>query len=181
MPVLLVASLSLLAAAPAVLPTSYSWIEHTTSESAAQGVGGAWVARTGFGLFGLAVASLVLRHHRRWNLAAVVSHAVFAASMVVVAAFSTRSWVEGAAFDEREDFVHSVGATTMGFAFTVGVIACAVTRVLPRRFDVVAIAAATVLPVAMWSFESIDGALQRMMFAVAYLWYASADSADGAP
>lgn len=44
----LATSMALLALAPLALPESYSWIELGTSESAAQGVEGAWVARAGF-------------------------------------------------------------------------------------------------------------------------------------
>ncbi len=40
----LVASATSLALAPTLMPESYSWVSHTTSESAAQGVG-AWLAR----------------------------------------------------------------------------------------------------------------------------------------
>jgi TRAP-type C4-dicarboxylate transport system permease small subunit len=51
----LVASALALALAPLLLPTSYSWVAHTTSESAAQGVPGSWLARVGFLVFGAAV------------------------------------------------------------------------------------------------------------------------------
>jgi hypothetical protein len=44
-----------LAVAPMLMPESYSWVVHTTSESAAQGVNGAWLARLGFVAFGFAV------------------------------------------------------------------------------------------------------------------------------
>ena len=51
----LVISATCLLLAPALMPESYSWIQHTTSESAAQGVEGAWLARLGFVTFGLGV------------------------------------------------------------------------------------------------------------------------------
>jgi hypothetical protein len=50
----LVAILSL-ALAPLLMPAGYDWVRHTTSESAAQGLDGAWLARLGFVAFGLAV------------------------------------------------------------------------------------------------------------------------------
>jgi len=49
------ASAAALAAAPALMPASYSWISDTTSQSAAQGLSGAWLARLGFVLLGLSV------------------------------------------------------------------------------------------------------------------------------
>lgn len=52
---LLVLSAAALAVAPAFTPAGYDFVRHTTSESAAQGLAGAWVARLGFVVFGLAV------------------------------------------------------------------------------------------------------------------------------
>lgn len=170
-PALLFVSAALLALAPLAITSTYSWVEHTTSESAAQGVDGAWVARAGFVAFGLAVAALVVRQRRRWNVAAAVSHGVFAGSMFVVAAFSARSWVVDAPFDRTEDLLHSIGATAMGFAFVAGVILRAVGAARLRLLDVVAVAAATVLPIGMAAVEGAAGALQRLMFVVAYGWY----------
>ena len=51
----LVASAACVAIAPTLMPDSYSVLEHSVSESGAQGVPGAWLARTGFLLLGLAV------------------------------------------------------------------------------------------------------------------------------
>ena len=45
---LLAGAILALGLAPLAMPDSYSWIELGTSESAAQGTDGAWVARTGF-------------------------------------------------------------------------------------------------------------------------------------
>lgn len=50
------ASALILALAPVLMPTGYSWVSHTTSESAAQGVAGAWLARCGSLLFGFSVS-----------------------------------------------------------------------------------------------------------------------------
>jgi hypothetical protein len=47
------------------MPADYSWVSNTTSESAAQGVQGAWMARLGFVLFGMSVILLVAESRRR--------------------------------------------------------------------------------------------------------------------
>jgi hypothetical protein len=65
---LLVAALVALAAAPWALPASYSSAKHGLSEAAAQGVDGAWVARTGFILFGLVVVWLVQLRATVWSV-----------------------------------------------------------------------------------------------------------------
>jgi hypothetical protein len=49
---LLMLSAAAVAVAPLMLPGSYSWVRHAISESAAQGVVGAWVARLGLLLLG---------------------------------------------------------------------------------------------------------------------------------
>ena len=171
----LICSAAALALAPLVLPASYSWVEHTTSESGAQGVDGAWLARAGFVLFGLAVLWIASRRRCAWGRPATGLHVTFGVSMIAVAAFSLRSWLPGATFDPTEDELHSVAATVMGFAFAFGVLAAAVRRRTSgqpwRVRDLVAVATSVVAPLGMTVFVSADGVLQRLMFAVAYLWY----------
>jgi hypothetical protein len=63
----LAASAAALAVAPILMPTSYSWVAHTTSESAAQGVPGAWLARLGFVTFGFAVLAVAGLARHLWG------------------------------------------------------------------------------------------------------------------
>lgn len=173
--VLFGASAVALAVAPAALDESYSWVEHTTSQAGAQGVAGAWVARMGFVLFGLAVIWLSHGRARTWRQPAAALHVAFGVCLVAVAAFSLRSWQPGAPFDRTEDLLHSVSATAMGFAFALGVAAAAWWPGRPtkiRVLDVVAVVASIVIPLAMSAAAGYAGALQRAMFAIAYLWYA---------
>jgi Protein of unknown function (DUF998) len=79
-------SAAALAAAPALMPPGYSGVSHTTSESAAQGVDGAWLARTGFVLFGLSVILLATSRRQRWGSWATALHAGFGALLIAVAA-----------------------------------------------------------------------------------------------
>jgi Protein of unknown function (DUF998) len=169
-------SAALLVLAPLALPSSYSWIEHTTSESGAQGVDGAWMARAAFVLFAVGVAGIVVASRRRWNPWAMVAHSAFAACMITVALFSTRSWVDDAPYESTEELVHSVAATVMGFAFALGVVAVAVGRRAARPIDVAAVTASVLVPLSMTALVSTQGLLQRVMFAVAYLWYWSQTS-----
>ena len=80
-----------LALAPVLMPATYSWVSHTTSLSAAQGVEGAWMARLGFVLSGLAVLWLVGLAGGCWDRRAKALHAGFGVFMVATAAFSARS------------------------------------------------------------------------------------------
>jgi hypothetical protein len=172
----LVASAGALAAAPALMPASYSWTANTVSESAAQGVSGAWLARLAFILFGLSVILLAVLRSERWGRWGGVGHATFGVAMIAVAAFSARAWT-GAPFDATEDALHSVAATVMGFGYALGVVAVAVRarrrgRRRPWWPDAVAVATSVAIPLAMTAWSDVDGALQRVMFAVAYAWYA---------
>ncbi len=170
---LLVAALGAFGVAPLLLPDTYSWVEHGISESAAQGVEQAWLARLGFIAFGLAVLWLVGLRPPSWGSLATLLHLVFGVCMLGVAAFSARSWDEQASFVEREDLLHSLFASIMGVAFIVGVVALIVERrhrsasaALPD-WVVLAVAAG----VSMSMSASIWGLLQRLMFVTAIAWY----------
>ncbi len=60
----LAASVIALGVAPAVVGDGYSVVEHTTSESAAQRLDGAWAGRLGFLAFGFGVFWLAVAAHR---------------------------------------------------------------------------------------------------------------------
>jgi hypothetical protein len=171
---LLGSSAALIAIAPAAMPASYSWTKHGISESAAQGVAGAWVARMGFLLFGLAVMWLSMVRAHSWQPAGRSLHLVFGLCMLGVAAFSTKPWIENAAYVRSEDFLHTVFASLMGFAFIVGTALVVVARRFRRRQtgpDLGAAISTLGLSVAMSAFPSVLGVLQRLMFLVAYVWY----------
>ena len=157
------------------MPADYSWISHTTSESAAQGVDGAWLARLGFLLFGLGVIWLAALKRRVWGCWATVLHISFGVFMIAAAVFSARPWDVTLPYDPIEDLLHSVAATAMGFSFSFGVVAVVLRRWNDdstfRWFDVVAIVASVVLPLGMTSVSDGAGALQRGIFLVAYAWY----------
>jgi hypothetical protein len=182
--VVLVGSAVALGVAPAAMPESYSWVQHTTSESAAQGVPGAWIARLGFLLFGLGVLWQTSRAGPVWRQPAIALHVGFGVCMTAVAAFSARPWYPEAIFDRTEDLLHSGFATAMGFAFAFGVLTVAAgSRRRWRPLDVVAVVAAVALPLAMTAWGSGAGMFQRAMFVIAYLWYGheAATTPVGAP
>lgn len=162
--------------APVFMPVGYSWLRHTTSESAAQGLENAWIARLGFLAFGLSVLWLADSARQSWARLAIWAQGVFGVCMVATAAFSHQPWLPGVAFDGFEDVLHSLTATVMGIAFALGV----VVRLAERRgrlvrgqiLDWLAILAATFLPILMANLPEIAGLAQRVMFGVAYAWYA---------
>lgn len=172
---LLIVSAAALLAAPWLMPEGYSWIKHTTSESAAQGLNGAWLARLGFLAFGLGVLWIAGHKQSDWARGAVWMHATFGVSMLATAAFSHLPWQAGVPFDPLEDTLHSIFATGMGFAFALGVVVCIGQELRQgkkvRRLHLVALLAATILPIWMAALPELPGVFQRIMFAIAYLWY----------
>jgi hypothetical protein len=161
--------------APMMMPASYSWLAHTTSESAAQGVPGAWLARGGFLVFGGTVVTIASAARDRWGRPGVDLHAAFGVLMIATGLFSSRSWDRQAPFAALEDLLHSIAATSMGFAFAFGVAAVALARWRARRawrlIDLTAVLAAVALPLAMAGSTGFTGVFQRAMFLVAYAWY----------
>jgi hypothetical protein len=110
-----------------------------------------------------------------WARTAAWFHLAFGVCLVGTAAFSHHPWLPGVPFDPVEDFLHSLTATVMGFAFALGVVVRFWQREkgdrMGRLLDVTAVAAATFLPLLMATQPEIIGLLQRLMFGVAYLWY----------
>ena len=70
---------------------------------------------------------------------------------------------------------HSAASFAVGFSFTIGVLIVALRRPsgagLVRILDVVAIGAAVAIPLVMSTGFEGAGALQRLMFLIAYVWY----------
>jgi hypothetical protein len=157
------------------MPDGYSWRLHSISESAAQRQHHAWIARLSFLCFGAAVLALSLSMRARWPRLTYWCNLVFAASLCGAAAFSHSPWATGESADRFEDVLHSVFASGMGFAFCVGVVARFAHRgpraYIGRSLDTLALAVATLLPVFLASASSIGGLAQRVMFAVAYIWF----------
>ncbi|MDH3498902.1 MAG: DUF998 domain-containing protein [Acidimicrobiia bacterium] len=172
--IMLIGSAACVAIAPVLMPESYSIVEHAVSASAGQGVENAWVTRVGFLLIGFGVLTLAAIAGREWGPWGRSMHRVYGVSMMAAAAFAHQPW-EDVPFVEFEDFLHSIAASAVGFGFTVGVLFVALRRGrdtgLLRWFDGIAVIAALVIPITMFNVAGIEGAVQRVLFLVGYLWY----------
>ncbi len=171
----LAAAMVLFALAPLALPQSYSPVALGTSEAAAQGVAGAWVARLGFVMFGLAVLGICVLRHQSWPPLTTGLHGGFGVGMILVAVFSHAPWETGVPYVELEDQLHSVFASVVGFSFIAGVASTMFTRRPRTRMgvvgDIAALLVATTVPLLAGS--SLWGAAQRLMFITAAAWYAA--------
>ncbi|WP_366635911.1 DUF998 domain-containing protein [Aquisalimonas sp.] len=124
----LLASAIALGTAPFIMPEDYDWISHTTSESAAQQVEGAWLARLGFLLFGIGVLWLSAGAGVLWGRWGTLLHVAFGLFMIAAGVFSASSWDPAVPHDAVEDALHSMAATAMGFAFAFAIVAIVVRR-----------------------------------------------------
>ncbi len=156
--------------APGVSHPAYSSLAHTTSELAGQNMPAAWMMRLGFMGFGLGVAVASLA---RWQAMPTLASAtlLFGLCMVAAAVWSHLPIDPSLGGSTGEDGLHSLAATAMGFAFAAAV----ATRLWQQRgrghwLDWMAVAAAVPLPLGMAALPTMDGALQRTMFAISFLW-----------
>jgi len=172
---LLALSALLVVVAARAMPPGYSWLALSISESAAQGLEHAWIARLGFVCFGLGVVMLSIAARALWPRLTYWCNLLFALAMFAAAAFSHAPWLAGVAADGFEDFLHSIAATGMGFAYCLGVVARFLRRprgaLVGRTLDVVALTVAVVLPLLLAAASEYAGLVQRIMFGVAYIWF----------
>ncbi|HEX6299695.1 MAG TPA: DUF998 domain-containing protein [Acidimicrobiia bacterium] len=154
---LLAASLAALATAPTLMPASYSVLTHTTSESGAQGVQGAWLARLGFLCLGLAVLALTNLAGPRWGVWGRVVFRTYSVAMIGAAVFSHVPW-QDIPYDVFEDSLHSVAASVVGTAFIAGVLVVTLRRRrdewAARTFDAIALVVAAAIPIVMFNVEA---------------------------
>lgn len=158
---------------PLASPPEFTWIGHTTSEQAGQGMPGAWIMRAGFVAFGVgtALAAVAQRGGMPWVRAAL---AVFGAGMVATAVWSNASILPGVASDMTEDRMHSIASGLVGTAFAA---ACAARLFSPGGsvrdpLAIVGLAASVILPMSMDLWPEARGLLQRIMFAISFAFIA---------
>lgn len=172
---LLILSALCIGTAPLLMPAGYSWLALSISESAAQGLKGAWLARLGFILYGLAVIRISCSLRTVWPRGSFWAHMAFGICMLGTAAFSHSPWLPDVPSDVTENFLHSATANGMGFGFIIGValrfIHSREHHIPGTTLDFFALVAATVIPLAMPTVEGATGILQRSMFGLGYIWY----------
>ena len=149
----------------------YSSIAHTTSELAGQGMPDAWIMRSGFAAFGLctAMAAAMRLRDRPFTSAPLI---VFGAAMLAAAVWSNAPIDRSVVYSLREDAIHSAAASLMGLAFAVACLARLWMTAFPLRDGLswLALAASIGLPLGMIAFPNVDGGLQRLMFAISFVW-----------
>lgn len=152
----------------------YSSLRHSTSELGAQGAPGAWIMNAGFAAFGFGVLIDAVRAFRA-SPAPAVAFVVFGLAMIMTAVFSHRPIDPAAPYVAFEDDMHSFFSSLVGASFAIGVLAFGFARrdLGPPAVHAAAVAAALILPLAMFLLPEIEGALQRAMFLISFAWFAA--------
>lgn len=157
--------------APFFTEPGYSMVTNPISQLAGQNTRNAWLMQIGLGALGVGPGIDAMRRLRRQPVRTVF-FLVFSAAMLAAAFWSARPIDAAVAFDADEDARHMLAAMVAGYAFAIGASCFAVTdRGAWRRLaSVVAAAAASFIPVYMFLYPEIMGALQRFMLATCFIW-----------
>jgi hypothetical protein len=161
--------------APLAMPTDYSWVSNSISESGAQKLTGAWVTRLGFLSFGLGVILATVVNWTIWKPAGAWLLSGFGFLMLTVAAFSTKQWGSYVPFNELENTLHSVSASVMGFFYGIGVLLVILAeKNVSRAMKIlgwVAVLTSIAMPILSGVVPEFGGVFQRLMFAIAITWF----------
>jgi Protein of unknown function (DUF998) len=162
--------------APLLMPASYSWVEHTISESAGQGVAGAWMARSGLYLAALAMLTLAGVAGDRWGLWGRSALRLYAFGLVAGAIFSRAPWTD-VPYDHVEGYLHTFSVFWAGVGFALGVLIVSSRRGKGprwvRRSDLTVVLITVVVPMLMLVFRDQEGLLQRFLALAGYGWVIS--------
>jgi len=146
---------------PVAVP-NYSLVSQSISETAAQATPGAWVARSGFALLGMAVLSA--RSHAQVGRPSAMAYSAFALGLFGVGVWSHEPYLADLPYDATEASLHSLVAAGMGLAIvTAEVLAAWHTR---RKGPLLLASAYLLLPAAMNLHPAFAGVYQRLMFAL---------------
>lgn len=148
----------------------YSIITNTTSELGAQNTPNAWAMNTIFVLLGLSAIITAWRTFDGLLLHKIIL-LVFGISLILTAYFRLGP-IEGGDFNTEHARLHSVFASSTGFAFTILAIATAfvVNNPQERFMAITAAVLATVLSMLMFSVEGYRGIWQRGIFILCFAW-----------
>lgn len=100
---------------------------------------------------------------------------MFGLAMIMTALFSHRPIDPAAPYVVFEDDMHSFFSSVVGASFAIGVLAFGFARrdLGPLTVHAAAVAAALILPLGMFLFPEIEGALQRAVFFISFAWFAA--------
>lgn len=160
--------------APVFLHDGYSVLRNSISESAAQNVPTAWIARTALFASGVGVVAVVILKSSTWSRTTNFAFTAFGTLWIVSSLFSTKSWIVGTPFNAVENAIHSYAASGMAIV-VLGAIVIGFTKqpvsLVDRLLALALASAATLFPLASVLAPEFGGLFQRVMFFYTYLWF----------
>lgn len=160
-----------MAIGPFVSMPSYSSVRHTTSELAGQQMPNAWVMRMGLFAYGAGAITLALFRVGS-GFIGTAALAMFGSCLIGTAIWAHKPIDPTLTFNAREDRLHSLFASMMGFAFAVAVMAELAngSAFASDWLSWGALAASIMLPLCMALVPSLAGLFQRAIFLVSFSW-----------
>lgn len=163
-----------LMAAQFLMPDSYSWLEHTISESGAQGLDYAWLVTVGVLLTSSSVFILSVAAGEGWNRRVKAAFLFYAVALVGSAFLQEAPWEE-IPHNETEAYLHTFFTFWAGVGFAFGILFLSRSRERSAKaqiiFDWVMIGTTALIPLVMLSFLDIEGLLQRVLVLIGYAWW----------
>ncbi|WP_207706936.1 DUF998 domain-containing protein [Alkalibaculum sporogenes] len=146
----------------------YSILSNTTSHLGAQGSPYSWVMNIVFICLGVMAISITYHSRIRYHQ---ILGVVFGLSLVLTGFFKHAPLVDSVSVNQQHDLIHSIFASLTGFSFTLltaghGLIS----RGMQRTVGIIMVFVAIIISIAMMTFPSIMGMLQRVMFVSAFGW-----------
>lgn len=155
-------------------PDGYQLLSHTISEMAGQNLSHAWIMRLGFIGFGMLMSTGLIQGIRKKMIPFWVGlpFIAYALSILLTGFFSTYSPLSPLDFNETESQIHSIFATSAGFLLITALLID--TTLHPSRthqkINGLFMLGITLFSALFGLFPSVQGLLQRIMYAISFLW-----------
>ncbi len=155
-------------AGPLYTVTGYSAVRNLISELSAQNTPGNWIMSAAFLTLGAGIVADGTRSFAFHQLPFIA----FGVFMALAGIFSHKPIDLQLTYVEWEHTAHSALATAAGVSVTVGFVWQAVHLQMPLHRLLVAVLAlmCVVLPLAMFRFPEVQGVVQRVMYALVFMW-----------
>lgn len=150
----------------------YDWVQHTTSQLGGQTMPKAWIMNLGFVAYG---CGIIVNSAFNWQRAKLINLAAigFGVGLIGSAVWSAQPIPPLPPINAVEDQFHSFFSTFVGFGFAATTTAAIFGPGgrLKDPLSWIGLLASVAIPTLMFAFPLWDGALQRVMFAISFVWF----------
>lgn len=158
-----------------IAPTSYDWTEHTISQLAAQGYDMSWVMNAGFIGFGAFVLAGALRRlvHDPQRKLTEGPLAVCAVMFILSSVFSTRPFIEGFPYSEKDALIHGAMSTLARITIVLSMLAYTILELhsIRKAVHLVSLLLVISLNIMLETFGFSVGIVQRVLCGLVLMWF----------